>query len=67
MEINVSPLDKRKKDSHWKYEIRIGYQVFSGTRPTEKEAREAAKDDAKIAGMFYHQSAREFDPTQQEG
>ncbi len=67
MEIKVYPKDKRKKDSEWQYEIKQGNQCFTGTRPTEKQAREAAHDDAKIAGMFYHQSIREFDVTQQEG
>ena len=62
----VVPVVKGKKDGDWKYAVKNGpFQYSSGTRPTEREARQAADVDAQTATMFLRPT-REGDHTHEQ-
>ena len=61
---HLSPVIKTKRDGSWNYEIRIfGQTHTTGTRPSEREARRAAEEDANIAAMFCMDARGSYEQT----
>ena len=53
----VGSLDRKDKNAPWGYIVKVyGIEYSRGTRPTEKAAHEAAREDAKIASLFANPS-----------